>query len=195
MKYCVTIGEEKYDVSVALIENDKSKIPPAENGADISFETAKCEYEHCIQRSVKLDNKVYILLTVCAFLFVMLSEAIKKIAVIGTLESKISLIFAGIYIAILTLNIVAFVLMLVLLIYSLKSMELKRFNAYDIQGKNLVEEDKDHVTKYICARYTQCCDYNNKLIEKRYKTVNVCIGFMVANVILLLMAAVFSNFF
>lgn len=45
---------------------------------DIVFDAMKEEYEHCVKRSEKLDNKIYILLTVCAFIFVLLTSIIEK---------------------------------------------------------------------------------------------------------------------
>ncbi|MCD8074293.1 MAG: hypothetical protein LUF27_04525 [Lachnospiraceae bacterium] len=46
---------------------------------EISYEAVKLEYEHCIQRSEKLDNKIYIMLTVYAFIFTLLTSSINQI--------------------------------------------------------------------------------------------------------------------
>lgn len=71
----VTTGEEGYEMTRAATDEEPSKAT-CNTGEDAALAVVQNEYNHCFERSVKLDNKVRILLTVCAFLFVMLSEAV-----------------------------------------------------------------------------------------------------------------------
>lgn len=77
-EYTVNVDKRTYHITVEHNNN------PSQNHTDfseeLSYETTKAEYDHCVQRSEKLDNKVYIILTVYAFLFVLLCDIIKKIS-------------------------------------------------------------------------------------------------------------------
>ena len=192
MKYRVTIEENQYivDVEKGIEENS---ILHDETGDEISLEIAQNEYNHCFERSSKLDNKVYILLTVCAFLFVMLSEAIKKIGEIQIPLNQNQFIADIGYVALLTLNVSVFVIMLVKLINLLHGVELKRFDSCEILQKDMVHAEKKKVIHYICMVYEQCRDFNNNLIEEQYKGFNVCVKLMVANIIFLLAASLYGS--
>lgn len=190
MRYKVTTGEEEYEVTVAAIDEEPSKAP-CDTGDDASLTVAQNEYNHCFERSAKLDNKVYILLTVCAFLFVMLSEAIKKLSELTIPTTRCQLLIGGGYIALLTLNVTAFIIMLVKLIKLLRGIELMRFDSYEILHRDMVRADKKQTIHYVCMVYEKCRDYNNQLIELQYKQFNNCVKLMVATVILLLVSALY----
>lgn len=190
MRYKVTTGEEEYEVTVAAIDEEPSKAP-CDTGVDASLIVAQNEYNHCFERSAKLDNKVYILLTVCAFLFVMLSEAIKKLSELTIPTTRSQLLIGGGYIALLTLNVTAFIIMLVKLIKLLRGIELMRFDSYEILHRDMVRADKKQTIYYVCMVYEKCRDYNNQLIELQYKQFNKCVKLMVTTVILLLVSALY----
>ena len=48
-----------------MSESTKESDDKEEKSELVIFDAMKAEYEHCVQRAGKLDNKVYILLTVC----------------------------------------------------------------------------------------------------------------------------------
>ena len=191
MRYKVTTGEEEYEVTVEAIDEEPSKAP-CDTGDDASLTVAQNEYNHCFERSAKLDNKVYILLTVCAFLFVMLSEAIKKLSELTIPTTRCQLLIGGGYIALLTLNVTAFIIMLVKLIKLLRGIELMRFDSYEILHRDMVRADKKQTIYYVCMFYEKCRDYNNQLIELQYKQFNKCVKLMVTTVILLLVSALYG---
>lgn len=56
----------------------------SDTSEEIVFDAIKVEYEHCVQRSEKLDSKINILLTVCAFIFVLLTSIIEKAGTFNT---------------------------------------------------------------------------------------------------------------
>lgn len=83
----------EYDVEVEKIGADTSTTD-AEHSAEMVFEAIKNEYDHCVARSEKLDNKVYILLTICAFVFAFATSIYSKISSITkpeTIEKEILL--------------------------------------------------------------------------------------------------------
>lgn len=193
MKYKVTTGEEEYEVTVEVIDEEPAN-PLCNTGDDVSLTLAQNEYNHCFERSAKLDNKVYILLTVCAFLFVMLSDAIENLSEFTIPTTRCQLFIGGGYIALLTLNVIAFIIMLIKLIKLLRGIELKRFDSYEILKKDMIRAEKKQAIHYVCMIYEQCRDYNNRLIEIQYKEFNKCVKLMVTSVILLLASALYRCF-
>lgn len=95
---------------------------------DIVFDAMKEEYEHCVKRSEKLDNKIYILLTVCAFIFVLLTSIIEKASTFQMSQdmTKISLII--IYWLLLLVDVVIFCVLLEKLVVLLGSIEFQRLD-------------------------------------------------------------------
>ena len=140
----------------------------------VTYETAKVEYAHTIHRLDRLDNKVYILLTACAFLFSMVSSALQ--------ENKLVFLPKTVQELLLWISFLSFLDLLIRLILLLRGVALERFNIAMINKYDMVYADKLQATKYICAKYLQCTDHNNSLLEKRYKRYNFCVILMIINI-------------
>ena len=186
----VTTGEEEYEMTMAAIDEEPSKAP-CSTGEDAALAVVQNEYNHCFERSAKLDNKVRILLTVCAFLFVMLSEAVKKLSELIISTTRCQLLIGGGYIALLTLNVTVFIILFVKLMRLLQGIELMRFDSYEILHRDMVNADKKQTIHYVCMMYEKCWDYNNQVIELKYKQLDRCTKLMETTVILLLVSALF----
>ena len=191
IKYDVTVDEKEYQINIEQIKGTINATH--QSGSDIAYDAMKTEYDLCIQRSEKLDNKIYILLTVCAFLFVMLSDSIKKFSDVNLPETQFKLFMFGGFVVVLTLTIVVFVVLLVSLVILLRGVDIERFNANDVLELNLVNSDKMQVITYICIRYEQCRTHNHDVIEKRYKKYNNCILLIIIEIVLLLIIAFYCN--
>ena len=151
---------------------------------DIVFDAMKEEYEHCVKRSEKLDNKIYILLTVCAFIFVLLTSIIEKASTFQMSQdmTKISLII--IYWLLLLVDVVIFCVLLEKLVVILGSIEFQRLDINNIMELNIIEKNPRTAVKYIGANYMQCVENNHTILEKRYEVFNTCVRFLVLNVLL-----------
>ena len=66
-RYNVKVNDQIYQVEVADVEANTTN--NEESSASICFEAIKAEYDYCVTRAEKLENKVYILLAACAFIF------------------------------------------------------------------------------------------------------------------------------
>jgi len=66
-RYNVKVNDQIYQVEVADVEANTTN--NEESSASICFEAIKAEYDYCVTRAEKLENKVYILLAAFAFLF------------------------------------------------------------------------------------------------------------------------------
>ena len=75
IRYNVKVNDQIYQVD---LERDTTihDAESTESSADICFEAIKAEYDYCVTRAEKLENKVYILLAACAFVFALLTTQI-----------------------------------------------------------------------------------------------------------------------
>lgn len=179
MEYKVQIDDNSYVVEIEEMTDCNALNKTAE---DIAYSAFLSEYDYCVQRSEKLDNKVYILLTVCAFLFVLLTSAISEASKFRFPENGLLLGFVIVYALCLTGDVGSYVLMLVNLVGLLRSVSFARFDTSEILTSNLVSETPATVSKYIGTKYVRCINHNNAVMEERYKKINFCVKLMVANV-------------
>lgn len=179
MEYKVQIDDNSYVVEIEEMTDCNTLNKTAE---DIAYSAFLSEYDYCVQRSEKLDNKVYILLTVCAFLFVLLTSAISEASKFRFPENGLLLGFVIAYVLCLTCDVGSYVLMLIKLVGLLRSVSFARFDTSEILTSNLVSETPATVSKYIGTKYVRCINHNNAVLEERYKRFNFCVKLMVANV-------------
>lgn len=141
-----------------------------------------------------MDNKVYILLTVYAFLFVLLCDIIKKISCFSFPGNKTQLALIITYSIFLTLDIILYIFTLIKLIHLLKGVAIERFNPQVVLKRDMVNADSKAVAKYICSRYNKCIDTNNTILEKRYQQFNACANYMIPIIIFSFFLIIISNF-
>ena len=160
----------------------------------IIFEAIKAEYDHSIHRSDKLDNKVYILLTVCAFLFVMLSDIIKSISTFPFPESKLKFGMEITFAIALFIGIVAFIVLLILLMKLLRGVTMSRYRTGELLEKDIASYDPITAMTFLGSRLEDSTMENEKIIEKRFKVFNACTRLIVGVIVDLILLAVLCQF-
>ena len=175
-----------------IITSQNNKTPQASKDVEmeILFDAVKTEYEHCIRRSEKLDNKIYILLTVCAFLFVMLSDIIKTISNISFPNNCCELSLVIIFSILLLTAIVLFSVMLVYLASLLKPVFLSRLKSKEILKEDLIILPSETSFRTVCILYEQSIERNDTILEKKFNILKKCIDMMIALIIDLIVLAV-----
>lgn len=160
---------------------------------NMCLEISRTEYEHSFRRAERLDNKIYILLTVCAFIFVVLISAIDKVSEydITAFDSNVLI---GLYNVLLLLCVAGTVVMLGALIYSLSGAGFKRYDSNMILERNMLSADMQKVTRFTIIKYENARDHNNKIVTKRYKILNFCVYILIALVVMLIIVTVIGNF-
>ena len=160
----------------------------------LCVESARLEYEHSFRRAERLDNKVYILLTVCAFIIVLLTGAINRISEIEVFNFCQSGLVAA-YDIVLILSILLTLALLIILIKSLSGKEFKRYDTDKILEKNLLSEyDGKTIARYTIMKYEKARDHNNDVVSKQFKWVNLSVYMLIAVVILLMTLTLMGNF-
>lgn len=191
-EYTVNVNEKMYYITIEH-ENELSQ-NHTDFSEHLSYESTKAEYEHCIQRSEKLDNKVNIILTVYAFLFVLLCDIIKKIADFTFPKSHIQFFLLISFSILLTLNIILYVFTLIQLTHMLKGVTIERFDPQIILKREMIDANSKAVAKYICSRYNQCIDTNKNILEKRFKNFNKCLNCIIPIIIISIFLIFITNF-
>ena len=87
IRYNVKVNDQIYQVDLEKATTTQGA-ENTESSADICFEAIKAEYDYCVTRAEKLENKVYILLAACAFVFVLLTTQIEKTGELGMPQSR-----------------------------------------------------------------------------------------------------------
>lgn len=104
-KYNVKVDGQIYQVEVNDAEINTTN--NEESSASICFEAIKAEYDYCVTRAEKLENKVYILLAACAFIFVLLTTQIEKAGNVNLPQTKPELCGIIFYAILLVIAIVS----------------------------------------------------------------------------------------
>ena len=104
-KYNVKVDGQIYQVEVNDAETNTTN--NEESSASICFEAIKAEYDYCVTRAEKLENKVYILLAACAFIFVLLTTQIEKAGNVNLPQTKPELCGIIFYAILLVIAIVS----------------------------------------------------------------------------------------
>lgn len=149
---------------------------------------------HILPAAQQHADFLYILLTVYAFLFVLLCDIIKKISCFSFPGNKTQLALIITYSIFLTLDIILYIFTLIKLIHLLKGVAIERFNPQVVLKRDMVNADSKAVAKYICSRYNQCIDTNNTILEKRYQQFNACANYMIPIIIFSFFLIIISNF-
>ncbi len=190
-EYIVAVNNSEYRVTV---ENSQDNIDYNRDDGAMLLDVAKSEYEHCIKRSEKLDNKIYILLTVCAFLFVLLVDIIKSVKSIEKPTSLESMMLFIIFILILSLCILLFATVLIMLARLLRPILLGRIKSEDIIKSDLIGKPSVVIYRTVAIMYEQCKCRNNNILEERYRIFGLCINLVIGVIILLILLDIISLF-
>ena len=83
-EYTAIIDNKEYVIKINKLNCDTSPeklktITIEEDSSEICLDAVLEEYQHSIHRSEKLDNKVYILSTICGFIFVFITDIIPNL--------------------------------------------------------------------------------------------------------------------
>ncbi|MBR1657927.1 MAG: hypothetical protein IJ697_05620 [Synergistaceae bacterium] len=176
------------------INNETSSVN-SENSSSIEMclEIAKLEYEYSFRRAEKFDNKVYILLTVCGFMFVMFMNAVSNIGEIDIFSPlKSNWILA--YDILIVLCVTGMITILVRLVYALSGLKLKRHDSNLIIKRNMLSSSPKAIARFTIMRYEIARDYNIRQIDRRYTSLEKSVKILVALAVLLIAISIVSNF-
>ena len=194
IRYNVKVNGQMYQVD---LEKDAAIMQDAEStesSADICFEAIKAEYDYCVTRAEKLENKVYILLAACAFEFLLLTTQIEKAGKMGLPQSGLELLGIIIYVVLLVVAVISNIGMLVMAVGLLKSVRFERLDAGLLLTEGVPDEKDTTAVRFIGRFYVQHTAKNNAVLEKGYTRFNRCVDLFCVSIVALIVLAMISIF-
>ena len=193
---------KKYEIEISTTNGKNSGIEINYEGSEKRVDTdpemlldiARTEYENCVKRLDRLDNKIYILLTVCAFIFVMLTNAINGVSEIRLPQGITELIVLLMYLVFMIYVVIKVILLLKRLIGALSSIKLLRFDTGDILDFEMISANRHKVAEYVLAIYENTRQTNNDKIDKKYDELEKNVRSLTCVVILLIILTVVGGF-
>ena len=193
IRYNVKVDNQIYQVD---LEKDTTTqgAEKTESSADICFEAIKAEYDYCVTRAEKLENKVYILLAACAFVFALLTTQIEKAGELGMPQSGSELFGIIIYAILLVVAVISNVGMLVMTVSLLKSVRFERLDSGLLLTEGVPDEKDTTAVRFIGRLYVQHTVNNNAVLEKGYTAFNRCVDAFCVSIVALIALAIISIF-
>lgn len=172
--YNVKVNEDTYQVELGKKVMADSSFEVQESSANVCYEAIKSEYDYCVTRAEKLENKVYILLAACTFIFALLTAQIDKIGKMKFPSNRTELCIVLLYVITLIIAIASNVLMIILSINLLKSAKFERIDEAILLTQGLLDESDITAVKFIGRLYVQNTERNNAILEEKYSRFNKC---------------------
>lgn len=198
-EYTAIINDKEYVVKV----NKTHSLRTTEYKEQISFEedsSEAClnavfeEYQHSVRRSEKLDNKVYILSTICGFVFIFITDIISNLGTfqLSTDNAQIFLIYSYWVLTIMMSVLYLYtVFRLGILLTAKKTLRLTPDFLILNQVYNIKEK---HARIFIASQYIKAINDTNNSLEKSFKKFNWC-AYRTAVVLALAFVLHFLNLF
>ncbi|MCC8128200.1 MAG: hypothetical protein LIO92_12555 [Clostridiales bacterium] len=133
---------------------------PERSGRFLELESLKIEYENLFDRSNKLDNKVYIAITFCGFLFVFITGLFSGISQLlgpDTLPEMIAVFF---YILFCSALMVSYVYVLIYFMRMLQPEHIVRVDPEIIQSEALETVNSDEACRRLICIYRKIINEN-----------------------------------
>ncbi len=175
------IMRKEYFVSIGSVDNTDNKCEKDtdactnDDSAEACYDIVKVEYLHAFSRSDKLDNKVYIALTFCAFIFIFVLGLINPSITFKYPTDIYQLLLIVIYIVVSSGTIGMFLYTLVQLATLLKAMQVRCVDTNFIVENNLQKQNPYTIYTFVATKYVETINKNNIILEDRFKKYNNCI--------------------
>ena len=198
-EYTAIIDNKEYVIKINKLNCDTSPeklktITIEEDSSEICLDAVLEEYQHSIHRSEKLDNKVYILSTICGFIFVFITDIISKL---GTFQIPKDIVQTRLVLSYFALTILMSLVYLYtifklgILLTAKKTLRLTP----DYLILNKVYNIKEKYARiFIASQYIIAINDANKFLENRFKKFNWC-AYRTALVLFLAFILHFLNLF
>lgn len=154
------------------------------SGCEIELQALQIEYGNLFDRSNKLDNKVYITITFCGFLFVFITGLFAGVPSIYTHTAIYEQIMIWLYLLLCVAVILSYVGNLVYLMRLLKPEGIIRMDPDEMASMKLYAKRGDQACLPLMLQYRKIININLDKLHERCDHFTRGIRFVVINVIL-----------
>ena len=120
----------------------KQTIPPDLQSQKLVLDSLILEYKNTFERSDKLDNKVYIVITFCGFVFVFITNLFGGLTGLVMPEGTLALLLTVLYVGSCLAVMLAYVLVLVFFLNLLRPERIHRMDPEYMQVERLAVQSE-----------------------------------------------------
>ncbi len=154
------------------------------SGTQLELTSLMAEYENQFDRSNKLDNKVYITITFCGFLFVFITGLFNGLSQLVKPQNVLQLFVAVLYILSCIAVMIAYVYVLVFFMRLLRPEQIARMDPEIMQREHLEEMEEEAARQRLIAMYREIVNGNLEKLHHRCDEFVRGLRFIVPTVLL-----------
>lgn len=150
-----------------LTEKNDFRQDAGSTGSQLELTSLMAEYENQFDRSNKIDNKVYIAITFCGFLFVFIIGLFSGISQLKMPENGIQMFVSGLYILSCIAVMGAYVYVLVFFMRLLQPEQIARMDPEIMQREHLERMGEEQARLRLIALYRETINGNLARLHHR----------------------------
>ena len=179
-EYTVNIHDKEYIIKVNKRKHMNNtevnqQVSAEEDASEACLNATMEEYQHVVRRSEKLDNKVYILSTICGFIFAFITGIISNLSDFQMPKNGIQTCLVIVYIIIVILMSLLYLYTIFRLGILLTAREMLRLTPDYLLLHKIYNIKEKYARIFIASQYVKAINDTNKLLEKRFKEFNWCV--------------------
>ena len=198
-EYTVGINNKEYIIKVNKRKDmnnteKKQQTSIEEDASEVCLNAIMEEYQHVVRRSEKLDNKVYILSTICGFIFAFITGIISNLSDFQMPKNRVQTNLVIIYIILVALMSLFYLYTIYKLGILLTARALQRLTPDYLLLHKIYDIKEKYARIFIASQYVKAINDSNKILEKCFKEFNGCI-YRTAFILILAFILHFLNLF
>ena len=142
------------------------------------------EYKNTFDRSNKLDNKVYIVITFCGFLFMFITNLFSGLTRLTFPGSMVSAVLTGLYVLCCLAVMLAYIGVLIYFLRLLRPERIQRMDPDFIHAETLSSLPEQEAAERLLKLYRQVVDENLERLHDRCDQFTRGLRYVVCTVIL-----------
>lgn len=158
------------------------------NGNQLELNSLIIEYQNQFDRSNKLDNKVYITITFCGFIFVFITGLFNGISQLQRPVSTGQWILSSLYILACIAVMICYIYVLVFFMHLLKPEQISRMDPELLMKEPLADMDEEAACQKLIQLYRQVINGNLAKLKHRCDEFVKGLRFIVPTVLLAFVA-------
>ncbi|MGN0202993.1 MAG: hypothetical protein ACI4BB_00520 [Coprococcus sp.] len=171
-------------------EKQHHRISREQSGIFLELDSLIIEYKNLFDRSNKLDNKVYITITFCGFLFVFITSLFGSISKFGNVTGHLDMLLVGLYIISCIAVMVSYGYLLIYFMHLLKPEGIVRMDPDILKRAGLETVTESEAAVQLITLYRRAIDEDLIKLKKRCDNFTRGLRYVILTVILAFIAYV-----
>lgn len=181
-------NQERVENNQEEIKNNQERVENNQEktafGCQRELESLRIEYQNQFDRSNKLDNKVYIAITFCGFLFVFITGLFSGISKISRPENGVQTVLTAGYILICIAVMVSYVYVLIFFMRLLQPEQIIRMDPEKLEKAELGQMEDAQACQTLILLYRKVINENLNKLKLRCDEFTKGLRFIVPTVLL-----------